>query len=96
MKEREMTKATDAAVSSSPTTTVVATETTVADPIIIDLGKKSRKKVKQLRKGRGQALQDLRITIGELRASGLLDADAQPVCLIVRQKSKAKGRFGLF
>ncbi len=62
-------------------------------PIVIDLGRKRRKRVKQLRKGRGRLLSDVMDQVEDLRDSGEIDADAQAVIVVVRQK-RSKGNFG--
>jgi hypothetical protein len=59
-------------------------------PLIVDLGKKSRKNVKQLRNGRGKLMDEVQSVLGELRANGKLASDAQPVLIIVRQRPRRK------
>jgi hypothetical protein len=60
-----------------------------ATPIIIDLGKKSRKKIKRLRRGEGTLMDDVGQAIQELRSTGKISSSAQPVVVIVRQKSRS-------
>jgi len=73
-----------------------------AHPMFIDLGKKSAKAVRRLRKGRGRLLEDVRETLQELQASGRVAENAQPVIVIIRVKPKKKrsrstmGGFGMF
>jgi hypothetical protein len=70
--------------------------TTPADgtaPIIIDLGKKSRKQIRRAREGTGKLMDAINVTLDELRAQGTIKPDAQPVLLIVRQKPR-KSAFG--
>jgi hypothetical protein len=64
-------------------------------PVVIDLGKKSRKGVKALRRGEGPLLKEVIDAIEELKAAGTVSASAQPVIVVVRQKpgSKLKAMF---
>jgi hypothetical protein len=55
--------------------------------VIVDLGRKSRKDVRQLRKGRGRLMEDVGECIEELREAGAISALAQPVIVIVEQRS---------
>ena len=41
-----------------------------APAVVVDLGKKSRKKVKKLRKGKGPLLEDVDDAIAQLRSDG--------------------------
>jgi hypothetical protein len=59
-------------------------------PIIIDLGKKSRKQVRRAREGTGKLMDKIHGMLDELRADGTIKADAQPVLIIVRQKPRKK------
>jgi Family of unknown function (DUF6200) len=63
---------------------------TAPSPIIIDLGKKSRKKIRRAREGTGELMDEINVTLDELRADGTIKADAQPVLIIVRQKPRKK------
>jgi hypothetical protein len=65
-------------------------------PIIVDLGKQRRRRVKRLRKGRGPLLDVVRDTMEELKGSGQLGD--RPVVFICRQKRGGGGgrRRGLF
>ena len=57
--------------------------------ILVDLGRRSAKRIKQLRKGKGKLMKDVEQTIDELMSSGQLDETAQPVIVIVREKPSA-------
>jgi hypothetical protein len=59
-------------------------------PIVIDLGKKSRKRIKALRRGEGALLEEVIDAIEELKKAGTVSASAQPVIVIVRQKRCGK------
>lgn len=58
------------------------------DPLIIDLGKHRRKDVKRLRQGAGPLVDEIASCLSELRQSGQIAADAQPVVIVVREKKK--------
>lgn len=65
-------------------------------PVVLDLGRQRRKKIKQLRRGEGRLLDDINGAIEELRTVGTIGALSQPVVIIVREKArKAKSIFNL-
>jgi hypothetical protein len=55
-------------------------------PVVVDLGRKRKKRVKQLREGRGKLMEQVNVVISELRASGTIGTAAQPVIIVVRGK----------
>ena len=55
---------------------------------LLDLGKKKRKLVKRLRKGRGKLLDRVQEELDELRADGSIDASAQTVIVVVAEKKR--------
>jgi hypothetical protein len=55
--------------------------------VVLDLGKHKSKRVKDLRKGRGRLLGDIERAVDELRAQGVLGADAQTVVVVVERKA---------
>jgi hypothetical protein len=57
-------------------------------PIVIDLGRKNRKQVKRLRKGRGKLLDKVAGVIDGMRATGALQPNAQTVIVVVREKEE--------
>ncbi|WP_438022411.1 hypothetical protein [Sorangium sp. So ce233] len=58
-------------------------------PTIIDLGKKSRKRVKKLRKGRpGGLMSKVQEVIEQLRQAGSVPASAHTVVVIVRERKR--------
>jgi hypothetical protein len=59
-------------------------------PIVVDFGKHRRKRVKQLRKGRGPLMAEVARCVQELQTAGTIGATAQPVVLIVRQKPRKR------
>ena len=61
-------------------------------PVIIDLGKHSKKQIKELRKGKpGKLLTKIAETIDSLRAQSALAADTQPIIVLVREKRRSSG-----
>jgi uncharacterized protein DUF6200 len=64
-------------------------ETTSQSPVVVDMGKKSRKQIKQLREGRGRLMAEVADLLEELRVAGTISASAQPVVVVVRQRRKA-------
>ena len=58
-------------------------------PVLIDLGKKSPKLVKKLRKGKGKLMDAVTATMQELQASGQIGAQAQPVIIVVSEKTES-------
>ncbi|MEI6666772.1 MAG: hypothetical protein WCP29_01350 [Acidobacteriota bacterium] len=62
-----------------------------ASPVIVDLGKKRKKLVKQLLDGEGALLDEVSAAIAELKAAGTIGASAQPVIVVVRPIRKNKG-----
>jgi hypothetical protein len=81
------------------TTTTVpnATPAVTADkdaPIILDLGKKSRKQVRRLRKGRGKLMDRVASVIDDLKKDGSIASGAQPVIIVIRQKPR-RTMFGI-
>jgi hypothetical protein len=64
-----------------------------SNPLIVDLGKKNRKQIKQLRKGRGKLFDKVNSTLAELKTASTISANAEPVVVIVREKKrKPRGR----
>ena len=57
--------------------------------IVVDLNKRqTKKRIKQLRKGRGKLLGQIGEVISELQEAGTIGADAQPVVVVVREKAE--------
>lgn len=70
-------------------------------PIILTLGKKKKRAVKDLKRGRGRLMDEVEQTLAEVRAGLGAEAhgkDLVPVVMIYRQKQKRKrrGLRGLF
>jgi hypothetical protein len=59
-------------------------------PIIIDLGKHSRKSIKRMRQGRaGKLLDELSSASAQLRREGAIQGKTQPVVVVVKQKRRS-------
>lgn len=56
--------------------------------ILLDLGSKSKKKVKRLRKGRGKLMRQVMDTISDLKAEEEIEENAQVVVVVVKQKPR--------
>jgi len=61
---------------------------TVSPPIVLDLGKQRKKRVKELRRGEGRLMDEVNASIEELRTAGALASDAQAVVVVVREKRR--------
>jgi hypothetical protein len=61
----------------------------VKSPIVIDLGRKRRKQVRQLRRGTGELMEEINECIEELRLAGTVSGLSQPVVVIVRERSRS-------
>jgi len=64
-------------------------------PIIVDLGKRRRKLVRQLRKGTGKLMDEVQSAISEIQRAGRIPANTAPVIVVVTQKTKRGKMFGL-
>jgi hypothetical protein len=63
------------------------TETTVIrDAVVVDLGIKKVKQLKQLRRGKGKLVADVKRCIDELAASGAVSGTVQPVIVVVGER----------
>ncbi len=59
------------------------------NPIVVDLGKKSRKDIRRLRRGRpGKLIDQVSNLMQELKAAGTISDSAQPVVVVVRQRTR--------
>lgn len=66
-----------------------------SSPVVVDLGKHKRKAVKKLVKGEGPLVSEVESVIQDLKASGAVGENAQPVVIVVRQKArKSKNGMG--
>lgn len=65
-----------------------------ASPVVVDLGKHKRKAVKKLVKGEGPLIGEVESVIADLKATGTIGENAQPVVIVVRPKAR-KAKAGL-
>ena len=93
-KEQTSMAATVATAPARSETSARPTNTT--PPIVLDLGKQRRKRIRDLRRGEGKLMDEINASIDELRTAGALAADAQAVVVVVRQRRrKVRGLNGL-
>jgi len=57
------------------------------DVVVVDLGNKRRKQIKQLRRGKGKLMDKVKEALRELRASNTIPSHAQPVVIVVKERS---------
>lgn len=57
-------------------------------PVIVDLGKQSRKRIKRLRDGRGKLMRNIEEVIGRLRLDGTVKDGAQVVVVVVTKRPR--------
>lgn len=70
----------------------------VYQPIIIDLGKKRRKRIKQLKRGRGKLMNEVHYVIEEVQADLGKEAEGKefiPIVMIYRRRRRRKKGGGL-
>ncbi len=77
------------------TTAVAEKETSLAadqsKPIVVELGKKSRKQIRQVREGTGKLMDEIHEVITHLRSTGAVAASAQPIVVVVKQRRRKSG-----
>jgi len=61
------------------------------ETIVVDLGSKSRRDVRDLRKGRGPLMDDVEDCLEELRESGDISESTQPVVIVVERRWSGRG-----
>ncbi len=62
-----------------------------APPVILDLGKKSKKQIKKLKSGSGKLMESVQKTLAELEAQSAISDAVQPVIVIIQKKPAKKG-----
>ena len=80
------------AISSVPDTTTIS-------PIVVDMGKKSRKKIKSLKRGKGTLMSSVSAVMEEVRTNLGPDAvgkELVPVVIVYRKKDKRSRGGGWF
>jgi hypothetical protein len=76
--------------------TAVATKSEKAQPapVIISLGRKSKKSIKAMGEGHGSLLDEVTATISDLKSNGTILANAQPIIVVVKQKEPKRNLLG--
>jgi Family of unknown function (DUF6200) len=72
---------------------VDAPEAPRMEPVIVDLGKQNKKKIRRLRKGKGTLFSKVLETHSELRAHGAGDGNS-PIIVVVNEKKRRRLRWG--
>ena len=73
----------------------MAEQAGVTTPVVIDLGKTRRRRIKQLKRGRGRLVDETRDVVEELRSSLGGEAAGKelvPVVIVYRRKAKKRRR----
>jgi hypothetical protein len=73
------------------TTTTPPANRPVRDTIVVDLGKKNKKSVKQLRKGKGRLMEEVNHVLNELKTAGAVTGTVQPVVIVVTEREDGSG-----
>jgi len=79
----------------APTLATTATEVAGIAPVIIDLGKEKKGRIKDLKRGRGRLMAEVAAVLNEVRAGMGDDAGNKqlvPVVLIYKKKNRRGGR----
>ena len=59
--------------------------------LLLDLGTKSKKNVRKLRKGRGKLMSRINGTIEDLKTEGEIGENSQVVVVVVKQRDRKRG-----
>ncbi len=92
-KKAALTKSTRAHAREKPADTASGHERRTREesrPIIVDLGKHKKKRVKRLLKGKGRILRKVSRHTANLRATGHLTVQAQVIVVVVREKKRRR------
>lgn len=73
-----------------PRQAVVERQEQVASPLVVDLGKHKRKRIKDLRRGRGKLMDEVSDVLIQLRSEGVVAGSTQPVVVVVREKRRSR------
>ncbi len=63
------------------------------DICVLDMGKHTRKRIRQLRRGKGKLMYKVECAIEDLRKDGVLSPSAQTVIVVVREERSFGGLF---
>jgi hypothetical protein len=72
----------------STDTTLNSASLANGSPIIVKLGRQSKKRIKGLSEGRGKLFAEVMQTIEELQKSGQVSGSVQPLIFVVKQDQK--------
>jgi hypothetical protein len=67
-----------------------ATDHTGNAPIIVDIGTQRRKRIKQLRQGRGRLMDEVNALLHDLKNDGSLSSSVQPIVIVVRERPRMR------
>jgi hypothetical protein len=63
--------------------------TSTGSLLVVDIGKKQkRKRIRDLRKGRGKLFDKVAELVAEMQSSGTIKGDVQPLVIVVREKER--------
>jgi hypothetical protein len=57
-------------------------------PVIVNLGKNSRKRIKKLKRGEGSLMLEVQQKLSILKSGGQISADAEPVVFVVEKRAE--------
>jgi len=77
-----------------PQKTTNLTEDNSQNIVVVDIGKRSAKQVRKLRKGQGKLLDRVRGLVSEMQSEGTIDAKANTLVVVVERRPEATGFFG--
>ncbi len=81
-----------ATVASKPSKKPAAAPSASSNTIVLDMGSKTRKQIRKLRKGKsGRLMNRVEEAISHLRENGALTEGAQPIVIVVKQKARRRG-----
>jgi hypothetical protein len=83
----------------TPVGAAEATAVTGIAPIVIDLGKEKKRRIKDLKRGQGKLMAEIAAVLNEVRASLGEESDGRqlvPVVIIYRKKNKKKNGRSIF
>ena len=59
-------------------------------PVLIDLGKKRRKQIRRLRKGKGKLMDRVQKVVERLKEDGTVSREAETVIVVVRERPRTR------
>lgn len=65
-------------------------KSTIAAPVVVDLGSAKKSDIKLLEKGEGPLTERVLTLLDELRSDGTITGTAQPVIVVVKRKTTRK------